>query len=83
MQQQRGAKGGKLTPALAASYRLAPDGVLERKVHLASAALRAPCIPDAPMDTVERLNWRKWFVETHHLVRRTGYWDNQATDVDR
>eukprot|EP00969_Alexandrium_andersonii_P143252 6332424-Alexandrium_andersonii.AAC.1 len=37
MQQQRGVKGGKLTPALAANYRLAPDGVLERRVRLASA----------------------------------------------
>eukprot|EP00969_Alexandrium_andersonii_P372720 15482377-Alexandrium_andersonii.AAC.1 len=51
------------------------------------------------MDAVERLNWRMWlfdyyhsstllhphrpFVETHHLVRRTGYWENQATDVDK
>eukprot|EP00969_Alexandrium_andersonii_P056843 2506746-Alexandrium_andersonii.AAC.1 len=51
------------------------------------------------MDSVEQLNWRRWlfdyyhgnsllhphrpFVETHHLVRRTGYWDNLATDVDR
>eukprot|EP00969_Alexandrium_andersonii_P004918 213072-Alexandrium_andersonii.AAC.1 len=60
MQQQRGAKGSKLRPVLAASYRLAPDGVLERRVHLASAALWVPCIPDAPMDTVERMNWRRW-----------------------
>eukprot|EP00969_Alexandrium_andersonii_P196762 8692902-Alexandrium_andersonii.AAC.1 len=83
MEQQRGAKGGELTPVLAASYRLAPDGVLERKLHLAAAALWVPCIPDLAMDTVEGLNWRRWlfnyyhsssllhprrpFAETHHL----------------
>eukprot|EP00969_Alexandrium_andersonii_P336135 14857361-Alexandrium_andersonii.AAC.1 len=99
MQQQRGAKGGKLTPVLAASYRLAPDGVLERRVHLASEVLWAPCVPDTPMDTTERTNWRRWpftyyrssallhlyrpFTEAHHLVRRAGYWGNRATGIDR
>eukprot|EP00969_Alexandrium_andersonii_P360146 15454724-Alexandrium_andersonii.AAC.1 len=66
MQQQRGFKGGKLTPVLAASYRLAPDGVLERRVHLASAALWVPCIPDTPMDSVEQLNWRRWLFDYYH-----------------
>ena len=89
----------KQSPALLSSFRLAPDAVLEKHVSLALSSLWVPVIPDCRMAfTAERLNWRRWlflsyhetlqhshrpFVETHQLVRRTGYWDAMATDISQ